>query len=179
MYTQEQIITALKTYHLCKSVTKTTFMLGYPTKRALYTWIKDEGSQKSPRKDLCNINTRNHPRTPSLEVKMNAIHRCFELGESIKLVSESIGYTRASIYTWRKRYLQGGTTALMNDKNIKPGTLTEGAASLSTPDIQQIQAQMKDMQLEIDLCFKKDPGIYQTALKNRKKAVIVDALKHR
>ncbi|WP_313076160.1 helix-turn-helix domain-containing protein [Lacrimispora sp.] len=102
MYTQEQIFTALKTYHQCESVTKTTCMLGYPTRRALYTWIKDEGSQKPPRKNLFNINNRNHPRNPPLEVKMNAIHRCFELGESIKLVSEGIGYTRASIYTWRK-----------------------------------------------------------------------------
>lgn len=76
----------METYHQCESVTKTTCMLSYPTRRALYTWIKDEASQKSPRKDLCNINTRNHPRNPSLEVKMNAIHRCFELGESIKLV---------------------------------------------------------------------------------------------
>ena len=74
---------------------------------------------------------------------------------------------------------------MMNDKNIKPGTLTEGRTSLLTPDIQQIQAQMKDMQLEIDLLketinvLKKDPSIDQTALKNREKAVIVDALKHR
>lgn len=106
MYTQEQIITAFKTYYQCESVTKTICVLGYPTRRVLYTWINGEGSQKPPRKDLCNTNTRNHPRNPSLEVKMNAIHRCFELGESIKLVSEGSGYTRASIYTWRKRFLQ-------------------------------------------------------------------------
>ncbi len=74
---------------------------------------------------------------------------------------------------------------MMNDKNIKPGTLTEGTTSLFTPDIGQIQAQIKDMQLEINLLkgtinvLKKDPGIDQTALKNREKAVIVDALKHR
>lgn len=42
---------------------------------------------------------------------------------------------------------------------------------------------MKDMQLEnvvlkeIINVLKKDPGIDQTALKNREKAVIVDALK--
>lgn len=36
----------------------------------------------------------------------------------------------------------------MNDKNIKSGTLTEITTSLSTPDMEQIQAQMKDMQLE-------------------------------
>ncbi len=41
------------------------------------------------------------------------------------------------------------------------------------------------MQLEIDIlkednkCIKKDPGVDQTALKNREKAVIVDALKNK
>lgn len=96
---------------------------------------------------------------------MNAIHRCFELGESIKSVSEEIGYTRASIYSWRKKYLRGGITALMNDKNITPNTLTEGSSSTaSAPDLAQLQAQIRDMQMEIDILketinvLKKDPG---------------------
>jgi transposase-like protein len=94
---------------------------------------------------------------------MDAIHRCFELGESIKSVSEAIGYTRVSIYSWRKKYLQGGTAALMNGKNIKPDTLAEGKTE-STPELEQLQAQMRDMQLEIDILketinvLKKDPG---------------------
>lgn len=90
----------IKTYNQRRSVTKTICVLGYHTRRALYTWIKDDGVQKTPRKVLCNTNTRNHPRNPSPEVKMSAIHCCFELGESIKLVSENIGYSRASIYNW-------------------------------------------------------------------------------
>lgn len=65
---------------------------------------------------------------------MNAIHRCFKLFESIKSVSENMGYTRASIYSRRKKYLQRGTTALMNNKNIKPDTLVEGTAA-PTPDL--------------------------------------------
>ena len=38
-----------------------------------------------------------YTRNPSLKVKLDAIHRCFELGENIKSVSENIGYSRASI----------------------------------------------------------------------------------
>ena len=117
---------------------------------------------------------------------MNAIHRCFELGESVKSVSEDIGYTRASIYSWRKKYLHGGITALINDKNIKPNTLTEvPPAAESDPDLAQLQAQIRDMQMEIDILretinvLRKDPGIDQTALKNREKAVIIDALKNK
>ena len=107
-----------KVFHQCGSVTTTIRVLGYPTRRALYTWIANEGTVKSERKPLKLMNTAEHPRNPPVEVKMEAIHRCFELGESIKSVSEAIGYTRASIYSWRKKYLHGGIPALINDKNI-------------------------------------------------------------
>lgn len=38
-----------------------------------------------------------HSRNPSLDVKPDAIRRCFEHSENIKYVSEDIGYSRASI----------------------------------------------------------------------------------
>ncbi len=141
MYSKEQVETALKLYHQCGSVTKTTRVLGYPSKRKLYEWILNEGTVKPERKELLLVNTAEHPRNPPVEVKMDAIHRCFELGESVKSVSEDIGYTRASIYSWRKKYLQGGTAALMNGKNIKPDTLIEGSTA-PAPDLTQLQAQM-------------------------------------
>ena len=152
MYSQGKIDVALKVYHQCGSVTTTIRVLGYPTRRALYTWIANEGAAKPERKPLNNINTAEHPRNPSIEVKIDAIHRCFELRESINSVSEDIGYTRASIYNWCKKYLQGGVTALMNDKNIKPNTLAEGSvAPASVPDLAQLQAQVKNTQMEIDI----------------------------
>lgn len=183
MYSQDKINIALQVYHQCGTVTETTRILGYPTRRTLYTWIRNEGTPKPSRKELILVNTAEHPRNPSLEVKMDALHRCFELGESIKSVSEEIGYTRASIYAWRKKYLRGGTAALKNDKNIPPDTLTEGTAPVPVSEIELLHAQMRDMQMEIDILketinvLKKDPGIDQTALKNREKAVILDALK--
>lgn len=149
MYSRDKINIALQIYNPCGSVTETVRVLGYPTQRALYTWIGNEGGQKSPRKEQVNINTAQHPRNPPIEVKMNALHRCFQLGERIKLVSEEIGYTRASIYAWRKKYLRGGTAALMNDKNIPPDTLEEGTP-IPVTELEQLHAQMQDMQLEID-----------------------------
>ena len=88
MYSQDKISIALKVYHQCGSVSATIRILGYPTRRALYTWIANKGVTKPERKSLKLINTVEHPRNPSVEVKMNAIHRCFELGESVKSVSE-------------------------------------------------------------------------------------------
>lgn len=63
-----------------------------------------------------------------------------------------------------------GTLGLMNRKNITPGTLVEGAVSstdISSDEINQLKAQMQDMQLEIDILketinvLKKDPDIDQ------------------
>ena len=107
MYSKEQKVIALRIYHQTESVTETIRILGYPTRRNLYTWIAEENTPPKPRKEYPVIdNPPEHPRNPPLEVKLNAIHRCYELGENIKYVSEDIGYSRASIYQWRKRYLK-------------------------------------------------------------------------
>lgn len=55
----------------------------------------------------------------------------------------------------------------------------------STEDLTALKAQMLDMQMEIDILketinvLKKDPGVDQTALRNREKAVIIDALRNK
>ncbi|MCR4803853.1 MAG: IS3 family transposase, partial [Lachnospiraceae bacterium] len=156
-------------------------------RKQLYNWIYEEQHPPRGRKPYPIVdNHPTHPRNPPLNVKLDAIHRCFELGENIKFVSEDIGYSRASIYKWRKIYLKEGTLGLMNNKNLRPGQLVEGSDTNSNPsndDIEQLKTQMQDMQLEIDILketinvLKKDPGIDQTALSNREKAVIIDALK--
>jgi hypothetical protein len=46
MYSQDKIDVALKVFHQCGSVTATIQVLGYPSRRALYTWIANEGSAK-------------------------------------------------------------------------------------------------------------------------------------
>lgn len=189
MYSKEQKSTALKVFHQTNSVSVTIRILGYPTRRQLYTWIAAENMMKRERKQLPRFaNPPEHPRNPPLDVKLDAIKRCFEHGENIKYVSEDIGYSRASIYQWRKRYLKEGTLGLMNNKNIPPGELKEGtkpteSSASSSHEVAELKNQMLEMQMEIDILketinvLKKDPGIDQTALSNREKAVIIDALK--
>ena len=147
MYSKEQKDIALRIYHQTESVTETIKILGYPTRRNLYTWIAVENTPPKTRKEYPVIdNPPDHPRNPPLEVKLDAIHRCYELGENIKYVSEDIGYSRASIYQWRKRYLKEGTLGLMNHKNITPGTLVEGSVSstdISSDEINQLKAQIQ------------------------------------
>ena len=186
MFSEEQIKQALALYHECESIGETVRRLGYPCRRTMYHWIKNEGKEKDKQRSYTNINTPDHPRNPSIEVKIQAIHRCFEEGESIQSVAEEIGYTRASIYAWRRRYAQGGLAALMNEKNIVPGLIMNNSSNdKSSPAVEELRAQIHDMQLEIDILketlnvLKKDPGVNMEALKNREKAVIVDALKRK
>ena len=147
MYSKEQKDIALLIYHQTESVTETIRILGYPTRRNLYIWIAEENNPPKTRKEYPVINNPpDHPRNPPLEVKLDAIHRCYELGENIKYVSEDIGYSRASIYQWRKRYLKEGTLGLMNHKNITPGTLVESSVSstdISSDEINQLKAQIQ------------------------------------
>lgn len=49
-----------------------------------------------------------------------------------------------------KKYRQRCAAAMMNAKNIKPDTLTEGSAA-SAPELAQLQTQIRDMQMEIDI----------------------------
>ena len=76
----------------------------------------------------------------------------------------------------------------MNRKNIPSGELKEGcrqsdSTTESLPEVAELKAQMVEMQMEIDILketinvLKKDPGIDQTSLRNKEKAVIIDALK--
>jgi len=103
VYSYEKKSIALKVFHQTNSVSETIRTLGYPTRRQLYSWINDENLPSKERKPLPRIaNSPEHPRNPPLDVKLDAIKRCFEHGESIKYVSEDIGYSRASIYQWRK-----------------------------------------------------------------------------
>lgn len=121
----------------------------------------------------------NHWKQASSEFKLEIIQRCFIDGENVKSVSEEIGYTPSSIYGWHRRYRKKGIFPSM--KKSDKHTVTPNAAN--TENIDDLRAQMLEMQMEIDILketinvLKKDPGVDQTALKNREKAVIIDALK--
>lgn len=182
MYSENEINSALKKYDETGSITATIVALGYPSRCNLYRWIKNRNLPPKEKLKTRGVNTPEHPRHPPIDLKLKTLYRCFELGEDIKSVSEEIGYSRASIYAWRRKYIQKGTLALMNEKDIPRKELTAGDLS-SIKEIGQLKEQMQDMQMEIDILketinvLKKDPGIDQTSLKNREKAVIVDALK--
>lgn len=175
-YTDEEKAFALAYYHECRSAKKTIRDLGYPVRSCLYNWIAEENNPpkvaKKPDRSKGNA---------SYNERMTAIHRCFELGEDIKLIAEDMHRSESTIRTWCRIYKKEGATALM-DKSRKKKTTK---INIETNDIEELKVQMLNLQLENDILketievLKKDPGIDQTALKNREKAVIVDALKNK
>lgn len=125
MYTKEQIETALKEYERLGSVQATINLLGYPSRNTLYRWYEEKlagkpnyhGSTDKPYKIKEKfINAAEHPRHPDTNLKLNAIYRCFSLGEGVGYVSREIGYSRASIYTWYRKYQKSGVVGLMSSK---------------------------------------------------------------
>ena len=128
----------------------------------MYDWIAERNSppkSKLPRKRFNN--TPDHTRHPPLQLKLETVHRCFELGESVKLVSEEIGYSKVSIYTWRKKYILKGAAAFMNYDDDPHGKLPEGVLS-SSKEIELLKSQIQDMQLEIDILKKTLDALKKT-----------------
>ena len=152
MYSKEQQEKALKLYDECHSVTKVIQTLGYPESRqGLYQWLKrrEQGQkEKAPRRKINN--SPEHPLHPSVHTKIDILHRCFIEGENVSLVSEETGYSRVSIYNWRRQYQSGGLIALMNPKDTPRGVLNQGAPT-SVDEIALLKQQIQDMQLEIDI----------------------------
>ena len=116
-------------------------------------------------------------------LKLDAIKRCFSLGEGVEYVSRDIGYSRASIYSWYRKYQKFGVAGLMSSKKqIKRENIDFNTEPSKQQEISELQEQIKQLQMEVDVLkealnlLKKDPGINITELKNREKAVIIDAV---
>ncbi len=113
MYTKEEKQKALKLYEEVQSVTKVIQKLGYPTREGFYKWLSElknpSEKVKAPRRRINN--SPDHPLHPPPELKLETIRRLFERGENVKLVSEEIGYSRPTIYTWKRLYDQKGANS--------------------------------------------------------------------
>ena len=192
MYTKEQKERALKEFERLGSVQAVVTLLGYPSRHTLYDWYRNKiadiadyhGSlDKEYQIKQKYINAPNHPRNPDANLKLDAIKRCFSLGEGVEYVSRDIGYSRASIYSWYRKYQKFGVAGLMSSKKqIKRENIDVNTEPSKQQEISELQEQIKQLQMEVDVLkealnlLKKDPGINITELKNREKAVIIDAV---
>ena len=189
---KEQKERALKEFERLGSVQAVVTLLGYPSRHTLYDWYRNKiadiadyhGSlDKEYQIKQKYINAPNHPRNPDANLKLDAIKRCFSLGEGVEYVSRDIGYSRASIYSWYRKYQKFGVAGLMSSKKqIKRENIDFNTEPSKQQEISELQEQIKQLQMEVDVLkealnlLKKDPGINITELKNREKAVIIDAV---
>ena len=174
-YTKEQVHAALILYRKLQSLPKVVETLGYPSRGALACWVHQHPEVVAPK-------SHKRPIKAPIDVKLDAIRRCYENGETLKSVAEEIGYSSVAILTWHKKYLEKGLVGLMNKSDTESSRSPESIQNAK--DIEALKAQMMDMQMEIDILretlnvIKKDPGVNQAALKNCEKTVIIDALKN-
>ena len=193
MYTREEKERALKEFERLGSVQAVITLLGYPSRHTLYDWYRNKiantpdyhGSLNKPYQVKEKyLNRPEHPRYPDANLKLEAIKRCFSLGEGVEYVSREIGYSRMSIYTWYRQYRKYGVAGLMSsNKQIKREDIDINTNFPEQQEIIELQEQIKQLQMEVDVLkealnlLKKDPGINVTELKNREKAVVIDAMK--
>lgn len=172
-YTQEQISAALMLLKATGSPDTVIQTLGYPSGPMLYYW-RDRYPEY-----YGDIPSHKHWKQAPNDLKQLVIKRCLINGECVQSVAEETGYSKSIIYKWMRAYRQKGHFSSMKKAtaNVNPSDIN------ASEDINALKTQMIDMQMEIDILketinvLKKDPGIDQTALTNREKAVIIDALK--
>lgn len=84
-------------------MTQTMALLGYPARRqTLYNWINWKAQASGRPFCFCGCNTPEHLRHPPAEIKLEALHRRFELGETVQKVADELGYSTASILIGEK-----------------------------------------------------------------------------
>ena len=175
-YSKEQVHAALTLYSKLHSLPKVVKILGYPSVGSLASWVHKYPEVVAPKSH------KRHIKAP-INVKLDAIRRCYENGETLKSVAEEIGYSSVAILNWHKKYQEKGLVGLMSKSDTDSSKSPKDIQSIN--DIEALKAQMMDMQMEIDILketinvLKKDPGVNQEALSNREKAVIIDALKNK
>ena len=175
-YTKEQVHTALTLYGKLHSLPKVVEILGYPSIGSLANWVHKYPEIVAPK-------SHKRPVKAPINVKLDAIRRCYEGGETLKSVAEEIGYSSVAILNWHKKYLEKGLIGLMNNSGTDPSKTPMDVQSAE--DVEALKAQMMEMQMEINILkvtinvLKKDPGVNLEALSNKEKAVIIDAVKHK
>ena len=88
-FSEEEKNEALQLYDETGSISKVIQKLGYPSRQNMYTWIKNRNIERERRESDCT-DSPDHRRHPSLETKLEIIHRCFEEGEEINQYLKNI-----------------------------------------------------------------------------------------
>jgi len=178
---------------------RTASELGYPSVETLKKWwlrAPEEAAltQRAEARRRSFVRKLRNPKVQLSQVtKMEALHRCYTLGESPALVAKEYGLSSGAVLcNWRRKYLkEGGLPAVKKRLPLLPKEQpkvpdTHGEAPETYEELKKayeaLQVEREKLAMEKDVLdktidiIKKDPGVNPEALSNREKVVIVDAL---
>lgn len=165
MVDEKQKTQALKYYRKCSSIAKTLRKFPICTRATFYTWLKNEGKERA-RKGRSGVFPEAGRPTP--ERKLAIVERVTAGHEPVMDVAISTGYSRPTIYKWKRQYLAGGIMGLMGSKKPKTSKKVE-------PPSDDISKRLDEMQMQIDILtetikvLKKRPAHQPKAVKSEGK----------
>lgn len=175
-YTDEQKRKALRLLDQLQSAQKVINQLGYPTETdTIRNWARKR-SRYLPAESLSDIPVFQIGQKQKIQ---EAILDCFLKNMDVQSIAVRLHCSPYTVRKWGNYYKKQGYSITMSRNKKK-----DSSSALSLKELEALRAQMLDMQMEIDILketinvLKKDPGVDPTALSNKEKAVIVDALKN-
>jgi transposase InsO family protein/transposase-like protein len=174
MFSKEDKDFAIEYYEACEmSVTETIRDLGYPPNTTMRRWLNEKGIP------LRNLHKKGIPQP--ISVKVEAVRRCYELGESLSEMASELGLSGGGVISnWYKNLTEKGVISLMTKED-----LTErNAVSVQSPEQDiDLGSENERLRMENDILkevisiLKKDRGVDPTALANKEKAIVIGALR--
>nr|ULG19938.1 transposase [Yersinia frederiksenii] len=177
-YSAEQKQTAVEHYlnlGCCLAFTSRT--LGYPCSDVLARWV----DEFHPDRRRIFISTINQNAPFEQEVKHQAVIDLCTRRVSAREISQNIGVSRTVLYKWKDEII--GDEAYQNmRKHREPSPAKEREALRE--EVARLNQEIHRQQMELDILkkaeeiIKKDPGISASALTNREKTLVADALRN-
>lgn len=165
MYSLKEKQRAVELFHKHhRSASQVVRELGYPSTTMLMHWAADyqEGQMSDQRR--------------STEFKKEVVEAFISRQGTIQEVADKYSVSRMTLYRWRDELLREGLLDIPPDS-----TDPKGQASLM--ENARLRKQNEEQALQIDILeqvvslLKKEKGIDELRLKNREKALIIDALR--
>ncbi|MGM3192951.1 IS3 family transposase [Dickeya dadantii subsp. dieffenbachiae] len=176
-YSPEQKQIAVEHYlnHGC-CLAFTCRTLGYPCRDVLARWI----DELHPERRHIFISTINQNAPFEQEVKYQAVIALCTRRVPAREISQNIGVSRTVLYKWKDEII--GDEAYQNMRKHKEPSPAEERDALRE-EVARLNQEIHRQQMELDILkkaeelIKKDPGISASALTNREKTLVADALR--
>lgn len=169
-----------------KCISRTCKKLGYPCRILLKEWIDELAPEQ---KKYC-IRPVSGVNLTDEEKKQATVDLCVRTSSADE-VAKKHGVSRCALYSWKKKLLPERSIQKLPRKKNDAGKATETVESLKNEidllkdQAADLQQQIYRLQLEKDILekateiLKKDQGIRLDILKNREKAMVIDALREK